>query len=221
MNVVVMGPPGAGKGTQAELFHARHGIPHISTGDMFRAAVRADTPVGRRAAEYVRAGDLVPDAIVQQLVEERLLQPDTAAGFILDGYPRTLAQADALDEFLARWGRELHAVVFFEIAEEVVLRRLTGRRVCPTCGANYHVEYHPPRVPGRCDNDGTGLIQRRDDAPETVRHRLAVFRRWTAPLVDHYRTRGVFLLVNAEGNPEEVYDRIQEFVAARAGRPVP
>ncbi len=213
-----MGPPGAGKGTQAELFHIRQGVPHISTGDMFRAAVRADTEMGRRASEYMSEGDLVPDAIVQQLVEERLLQGDTAAGFILDGYPRTLAQADALDEFLAKWGRELHGVVFFEIPEEVVLRRLTGRRVCPTCGANYHVEYHPPREPGRCDIDGTELIQRRDDTPETVTRRLVVFRRWTAPLVDHYRARGIFLAVNAQGSAEEVYERIQEFVAARAGR---
>ena len=220
MNAVFMGPPGAGKGTQAELFHIRHGVPHISTGDMFRAAVRADTEMGRRAGEYMREGELVPDAIVQQLVEERLLQKDADAGFILDGYPRTLAQADALDEFLARWGRELHGVIFFEIPEEVVLRRITGRRICPTCSANYHVEYHPPRVPGRCDVDGTELIQRRDDAPETVRRRLEVFRRWTAPLVDHYRTRGVFLAVNAQGTAEEVYERIQEFVAARAGRAV-
>ena len=215
-----MGPPGAGKGTQAELFHVRHGIPHISTGDMFRAAVRADAEVGRRAADYMRRGDLVPDAIVEQLVEERLLQKDAAKGFILDGYPRTLPQADALDEFLARWGRELDGVIFFEIPEEVVLRRITGRRVCPACGANYHVEYQPPREPGRCDSDRTELIQRRDDSPETIRHRLEVFRRWTAPLVDHYRNRGMFLAVNAQGTAEEVYERIQEFLAARAGRAV-
>lgn len=215
-----MGPPGAGKGTQAELYRARHGIPHISTGDMFRAAVRANTEVGQRATEYMREGELVPDAIVQQIVEERLLQPDCAAGFILDGYPRTLPQADALDEFLARTGRELHGVIFFEIPEEVVVRRITGRRICPTCGANYHVEYHAPREPGRCDLDGSELIQRRDDAPETVNRRLEVFRRWTAPLVDHYRNRGVFLAVNARGTAEEVYERISEFVAARGGRAV-
>jgi adenylate kinase len=220
VNLVFMGPPGAGKGTQAELFHVRHGIPHISTGDMFRAAVRADAEVGRRAPDYMRRGDLVPDAIVEQHVEERLLQKDAAKGFILDGYPRTLPQADALDEFLARWGRELDGVIFFEIPEEVVLRRITGRRVCPACGANYHVEYQPPREPGRCDNDKTELIQRRDDSPETIRHRLEVFRRWTAPLVDHYRNRGMFLAVNAQGTAEEVYERIQEFLAARAGRAV-
>ncbi|HLW48598.1 MAG TPA: adenylate kinase [bacterium] len=220
MNLVFMGPPGAGKGTQAELFHVRHGIPHISTGDIFRAAVREDTEVGRRAADYMRRGDLVPDAIVEQTVEERLLQKDAAKGFILDGYPRTLPQADALDEFLARWGRELDGVIFFEVPEEVVLRRITGRRVCPACGANYHVEYQPSREPGRCDIDGTDLIQRRDDAPETVRRRLQVFRRWTAPLVDHYRNRGMFLAVNAQGTAEEVYERIQQFLAARAGRGV-
>ncbi|HKX18076.1 MAG TPA: adenylate kinase [bacterium] len=217
MNLVFMGPPGAGKGTQAELFHVRHGIPHISTGDMFRAAVRADTEVGRRAGEYMREGELVPDAIVQQIVEARLLQPDCDAGFILDGYPRTLPQADALDELLAKWGRELHGVIFFEIPEEVVVRRITGRRICPKCGTNYHVEYKAPRDPGCCDLDGTELIQRRDDAPETVTRRLEVFRRWTAPLVDHYRNRGVFLAVNAQGTAEEVYERISEFVAARTG----
>ncbi|HEV2357558.1 MAG TPA: adenylate kinase [bacterium] len=218
MNLVFMGPPGAGKGTQAELCRVRHNVPHISTGDMFRAAVRADTEVGRRATEYMRRGDLVPDAIVQQMVEERLLQPDAAAGFILDGYPRTLGQADALDEFLARRGQTLQGVVFFEIDEAVVLRRLTGRRVCPTCGAIYHIEHHPPREPGRCDLDGTELIQRRDDAPDTIRRRLEVFRRWTAPLVDYYRARGIFLVVDAEGTAEEVCSRIEEFVAARSGR---
>ena len=220
MNLVFMGPPGAGKGTQAELFQRRHGVPHISTGEMFRAAVRADTEVGRRAAEYMRDGELVPDAIVQQLVEDRLMQPDAAAGFILDGYPRTLVQADALDEFLARRGRALDGVVLFDIPEEVVLRRLTGRRVCPVCGTNYHVEHKAPHVPGRCDLDGAELIQRRDDAPETVHRRLEIFRRWTAPLVDHYRALGIFLAVSAQGTAEEVYERIQEFAASRAARAV-
>jgi adenylate kinase len=216
MNLIFMGPPGAGKGTQAEIFRGRHGIPHISTGDIFRAAVREGTEVGRGAQAYMSRGDLVPDALVQEIIEARLAQPDARAGFILDGYPRTLPQADALDDLLARTARRLDAVVFFEIREEVLLRRLTGRRVCPVCGTIYHVDYKPPRVPGRCDQDGAVLQQRRDDAPDTVLHRLEVFRRWTAPLVDRYRERGVFLAVNAEGPVLDVYARILAFVESRA-----
>ncbi len=216
MNLIFMGPPGAGKGTQAEIFHERHGIPHISTGDIFRAAVRAGTEVGGKAQAYMQRGDLVPDDVVQEIVEARLAEPDARVGFILDGYPRTLPQADALDRWLAKSARQLDAVVFFDIREEVLLRRLTGRRVCPVCGAIYHLDYKPPRVPGRCDLDEAELVQRKDDAPDTVRHRLEVFRRWTAPLVDHYRTRGLFLRVNAEGPVLEVYARIRAFAESRS-----
>ncbi len=216
MNLIFMGPPGAGKGTQAEIFHERHGIPHISTGDIFRAAVRAGTEVGGKAQAYMQRGDLVPDDVVQEIVEARLAEPDARVGFILDGYPRTLPQADALDRWLAKSARQLDAVVFFDIREEVLLRRLTGRRVCPVCGAIYHLDYKPPRVPGRCDLDEADLVQRKDDAPDTVRHRLEVFRRWTAPLVDHYRTRGLFLRVNAEGPVLEVYARIRAFAESRS-----
>ncbi len=218
MNLIFMGPPGAGKGTQAEIFHERHGLPHISTGDILRRAVRDDTAVGRLARGDMQRGDLVPDDVMQEIIRERLAEPDAASGFILDGYPRTLPQADALDRVLAQSGRSLDAVVSFEIREEVLLRRLTGRRVCPACGTIYHLDYKPPRTAGRCDQDGTELIQRRDDAPDTVLHRLQVFRQWTAPLVDRYRDRGVFLAVNAEGHVEDVYTRIREFVQSRAGR---
>ncbi|HEX4835571.1 MAG TPA: adenylate kinase [bacterium] len=218
MNLIFMGPPGAGKGTQAEIFHERHGIPHISTGDILRAAVRAETELGRTAQAYMQRGDLVPDAVMQEIIQRRLSEPDCAAGFILDGYPRTLPQAEALDTLLAATHRSLDAVVFFEIREEVLLRRLTGRRVCPACGAIYHLDHKPPRVPGRCDLDGTALVQRKDDAPDTVLHRLQVFRQWTAPLVDYYRARGLFLSVNAEGSVSDVYRRILEFVQSRAAR---
>ncbi len=218
MNLIFMGPPGAGKGTQAEIFHERHGLPHISTGDILRQAVRDDTAVGRLARGDMQRGDLVPDDVMQEIIRERLAEPDAASGFILDGYPRTLPQADALDRVLAQSDRSLDAVVSFEIREEVLLRRLTGRRVCPACGTIYHLDYKPPRTAGRCDQDGTELIQRRDDAPDTVLHRLQVFRQWTAPLVDRYRRRGVFLAVNAEGHVEDVYNLIREFVQSRAGR---
>src|SRR5579875_1824951 len=184
MRLIFMGPPGAGKGTQAEIFRTRHGLPHISTGDMFREAVRAGTDLGRRAQEYLRRGDLVPDAIVQEMVEARLSEPDCRDGFILDGYPRTL----------------------------------TGRRVCPVCGANYHVDYKPPRVEGRCDLDGAELFQRNEAAPETVRHRPEVFRQWTAPLVEYYEVRRLFLRVDAERPVDEVYERIREFVHSRVSR---
>ncbi len=215
MNLIFMGPPGAGKGTQAEIFRERHGVPHISTGDILRAAVRAETEIGRQAQAYMQRGDLVPDAVMQEIVAHRLREPDTAAGFILDGYPRTLPQAHALDALLAEMRRSLDAVVFFEIREGVLLRRLTGRRVCPVCGAIYHLDHKPPRVPGRCDVEGAALVQRKDDAPDTVLHRLQVFRQWTAPLVDYYRARGIFLTVDAERPVSEVYDRIREFIQSR------
>jgi adenylate kinase len=218
MNLIFIGPPGAGKGTQAQIFRRRHGIPHISTGDIFRAAVRAGTEVGRKAQAYVHRGDLVPDDIVQEIIEARLAEPDAEAGFILDGYPRTLPQAEALDGLLARTGRRLDAVVFFEIREEVLLRRLTDRWVCPVCGTIYHLDHKPPRVPGRCDVEGAVLIQRKDDAPETVLHRLEVYRRRTAPLVDYYRARRLFLAVNAEGAVLDVYKRILAFVESRASQ---
>jgi adenylate kinase len=220
MNLVFMGPPGAGKGTQAELFHERHGIPHVSTGDMFRQAVRDETDVGQRAQAYMQRGDLVPDEIVDEMVRIRLTNPDTAMGFILDGYPRTLGQVEALDKLLAKRKQGLDAVVSFEIREEILLRRLTGRRVCPKCGAIYHLDHKQPRHPGRCDLDGTELVQRKDDAPDTVLHRLKVFRQWTAPLVDHYRRKGLYLAVDAERSVEEVHERILAFVRSRAGRGV-
>ncbi len=218
MNLIFMGPPGAGKGTQAEIFQSRRGIPHISTGDILRLAVQMDTAVGRLAQVYMQRGDLVPDQIMQEIVQERLARPDAAAGFILDGYPRTLPQADALDRLLSQSDRTLDAVVSFEIREQVLLRRLTGRRVCPVCGAIYHLENKPPTMPGRCDVEGAELIQRRDDAPDTVLHRLRVFHQWTAPLIDHYRTRGLFLAVDAERNVEEIHDQILGFIQSRAPR---
>ena len=161
----------------------------------------------------------MPDEIVDEIVRIRLAQPDTARGVILDGYPRTLPQADYLDALLAERDRGLDAVVSFEIHEEVLLRRLTGRRVCPTCGAIYHLGNNPPKTPGRCDLDGTALVQRKDDAPDTVLHRLQVFRQWTAPLVNHYRKRGLFLAVDAERPVEAVHEQILQFVRSRAASP--
>jgi adenylate kinase len=216
MNLIFLGPPGAGKGTQADNFRRRHGLPHISTGSMLRAAVAEGTDVGRLAQEYMQRGDLVPDKVVEAIVRIRLSEPDCDAGFILDGYPRTIPQADDLEAFLASANRHLDAVVYFEVREEILLRRLTGRRICPVCGTTYHVDANPPKVEGRCDLDGAQLIQRPDDAPDKVRHRLEVFRQWTYPLIDYYRKHGVFLTVNGEGSVEDVYARIRDFATARA-----
>jgi adenylate kinase len=218
LKLILLGPPGAGKGTQAELFRLRDGLPHVSTGDILRQAVRDGTEVGWQAFGFMHAGDLVPDQVVDRIVQIRLAEPDCADGFILDGYPRTIGQADALETWLAREDRGVDAVVFFEIREEVLLRRLTGRRVCPTCGAIYHIDHKPPKVAGRCDLDGSELIQRKDDTLSTALHRLEVFGRWTGPLVEHYRKRGVFLGVNAERPELEVYQSIREFAEARTVR---
>jgi adenylate kinase len=214
MNLVFLGPPGSGKGTQARLLQEREGIPRISTGDILRAAVAAGTPLGRQAAGYLARGELVPDDIMIAVVEDRLRQPDTRRGFVLDGFPRTRAQADALDRILAAQGRRLDAVVYFQVSDTTVVRRLAGRRVCRAAGHIYHVEFHPPRVPGRCDLDGSPLDQREDDREETVRRRLEVYRRETEPLAEYYRSRGIFTVVD-EGDVETVYRRVVEVARAR------
>ncbi len=215
MNLVFLGPPGAGKGTQARLLQEREGVPRISTGDILRAAVADGTPLGRQAAAYLERGDLVPDDVMIAVVEDRLRQPDTRRGFVLDGFPRTRAQAEALDRILAAQGRGLDAVVYFQVSDATVVRRLVGRRVCRAAGHIYHVEFSPPRVPGRCDLDGSPLEQREDDREETVRHRLEVYRRDTEPLVEYYRSRGIFETVQ-DGDVETVYRRVVEIARARA-----
>ncbi|BCV23124.1 adenylate kinase [Moorella sp. Hama-1] len=191
MRLVLLGPPGAGKGTQAAAISQRLAIPHISTGDMFRAAIREGTPLGRRAEAYLKEGGLVPDEVTVGLVQERLEQPDCRAGFLLDGFPRTVAQAEALDAWLAGRGEKLDAVIDIEVPRDDLLERLTGRRVCPRCGATYHVRYNPPAAAGKCDACGGELIQRADDTEETVSKRLDVYTRQTSPLIAYYRQRGL------------------------------
>ncbi|MDR7588316.1 MAG: adenylate kinase [Armatimonadota bacterium] len=215
MNLVFLGPPGAGKGTQARLLQEREGIPRISTGDILRAAVAEGTPLGREAAAYLERGDLVPDHIMIAVVAERLRHPDARRGFVLDGFPRTRAQAEALDRLLEAQGRRLDAVVYFQVSDATVLRRLVGRRVCRAAGHIYHVEFHPPRVPGRCDLDGSPLEQREDDREETVRRRLEVYRQQTEPLVAYYRSRSIFETVE-DGDVETVHRRVMEIVRARS-----
>src|SRR5579885_2728805 len=195
--MVMIGPPGAGKGTQARLLEERLGVPHISTGDMLREAERAGTPLGRAVQRYLHDGGLVPDALMIDVVEKRLATAEGARGFVLDGFPRTVAQAEALGAFLARRGERLDGVVYLRLPREELVRRLSGRRVCA-----------PPARPGVCDRCGGPLVQREDDREETVRHRLDVYERETGPVVEHYRALGLLREVDGMGSRTEVFDRI-------------
>src|SRR3954451_16666775 len=190
-HLILLGAPGAGKGTQAQRLAVRFGIPQISTGDMLRAARREGTPLGKKAEEYMNKGQLVPDEVVIGLVEERLGRPDAKDGFILDGFPRTIPQAQALDALLQKLGRSNILVVDVMVPESVLMDRLGGRLSCPTDGASYHVKFTPPKTPGVCDSCGTALITRADDQPEAISQRLREYHGKTAPLVDYYSRRNV------------------------------
>ena len=218
MKLIFLGPPGAGKGTQAQRLSAQWQIPQISTGDMLRDAVRRQTPLGLQAKAIMERGELVPDEVVIGIVEERIASPDCEKGWILDGFPRTVPQAEALDALLARRGEGLDGVVLFHLPEEELVDRLTGRRSCPSCQAVYHLRYQPPREDERCDRCGTPLVQRSDDREETVRERLAVYRERTTPLVDYYRARGLLRELDARGSVEEVFQRLLALVDS--GRPL-
>ncbi len=187
MNLILLGAPGAGKGTQGALIAARDGSARISTGDLLRDAVRRGTPLGQRAKGYMDAGELVPDAVILDLVREVLVSDmDKSSGFLLDGFPRTIPQAEALDRLLADLGRPLDAVVVIDVPDEILVQRLSGRRTCAACGAVYNIYFEPPQVAGLCDRCGGALTERADDTAETVRHRLEVYKRQTAPLIAYY-----------------------------------
>jgi adenylate kinase len=209
-NWILLGAPGAGKGTQAQRLIEQYRLPQISTGDMLREAKRAGTPLGKKAAEYMDRGALVPDELVIGLMAERLDQADAREGFILDGFPRTVPQAEALERVLAERGRKLSRVVAINVPEEVLVPRLTGRRSCPKCGAPYHVMFKPPKQDGVCDLDGTKLIQRDDDTEVTVRKRLATYRNQTAPLIAYYGKKGVLREVDGQGELQAVAARLEE-----------
>ena len=199
MRLILLGPPGAGKGTQAEVLTKRLGVPQISTGDILRSAVKNGTPVGLKAKVFMDAGDLVPDDVIIGVVKERLCQQDCKNGYIFDGMPRTIAQAKALDE----QGVQIDAVLSIEVPDELILKRLGGRRSCPDCGATYHVETKPPAEPGLCDSCHASLVIRKDDVEETILNRLRTYYKETEPLKDYYKAQGKLKTVDGTGNVAE------------------
>lgn len=215
MNLILLGPPGAGKGTQAELLEKQYHIPHISTGDIFRAAIKEGTSLGLEAKRYMDSGQLVPDEIVIGIVKERLVKPDCEAGFLLDGFPRTVPQADTLDQFLMGHNRRITAVINIEVADGILLSRLTGRRVCRNCAAVYHIATKPTKVQGVCDNCGGEVYQRDDDSPATVGNRLAVYAQQTAPLIAFYQSKGLLKSFDGTKPILEIFGEIRKVLEAR------
>ncbi len=207
VRVVLLGPPGAGKGTQAARVSKTYDIPHIATGDIFRTNVKDGTELGEKAKQYMDAGELVPDDVVVAMVRDRLAEDDAAAGFVLDGFPRTVPQAQALEETLVDMDQPLDCVLRFSVGEDEVVERITGRRTCPECGAVYHVDASPPDTEGICDHCGSELVQREDDREEVVRNRLEVYHRQTEPLEFFYWQRGLLRDVDAIGEVDEVTKR--------------
>lgn len=214
MNLILMGLPGAGKGTQAEKIIEKYRIPHISTGDMFRSAIKEGTDLGKKAKSFMDQGALVPDEVTIGIVRERLGKTDCQRGFLLDGFPRTIAQAEGLEEILTDFNMPLDYVIYVDVPENKLQDRLTGRRVCPKCGATYHVEYNPPKVAETCDNDQTTLIQREDDQPETVAKRLKVNVEETQPMLDFYQDKGHLVTVDGDQEISVVFEEIDEKLQA-------
>lgn len=209
-----MGLPGVGKGTQAEQIVEKYNIPHISTGDMFRAAMKNNTELGKKAKSFMDNGDLVPDEVTNGIVRERLAEDDAKNGFLLDGFPRTVEQAEELENILNDLGTELDAVINIEVDKDVLMKRLTGRWICRTCGKTYHEIYNPPKVPGKCDLDGGELYQRDDDKKETVEKRLNVNMKQTKPLLDFYSEKGKLHNINGEQDIKDVFVDVEKILAS-------
>ena len=212
MNLVFLGLPGAGKGTQAKILADKYDIPHISTGDIFRNAIKNETPLGVKAKKYIDSGELVPDEVTNGIVKERLQDKDCNKGFILDGYPRTLDQAEALDRNLDELSKTLDLVIYTRVRESELIKRLTGRRICEDCGATYHVDFNPPEEESVCDECGGKLIQRDDDKEETVKNRINVNKNNTDKLINYYNNKNILVEIDAEKDIDEVSNDIIEVI---------
>lgn len=213
MNLYLLGLPGAGKGTQASRIQEALDIPHISTGDMFRAAMKNETPLGKKAKSFMDAGDLVPDEVTNGIVAERLDQDDTTDGFLLDGFPRTIPQAEVLEQILSDQNRQLDAAIYIKVDKSILMERLTGRFICSNCGETYHKLYNPPQEDGVCDVcGGTEFHQRDDDKPETVKKRIEVNEEQTNALVDFYQEKGILRIINGQQAPDDVFADIQQIL---------
>ncbi|MCR4597136.1 MAG: adenylate kinase [Lachnospiraceae bacterium] len=208
MKIIMLGAPGAGKGTQAKMIADRYGIPHVSTGDIFRANIKNGTELGKQAKAYMDKGELVPDELTVKILLDRVAQADCKNGYVLDGFPRTIPQAEVLDKELGRLGESIDYAIDVDVPDENIVKRMGGRRACVTCGATYHIEHVPPKKEGICDNCGGELILRDDDKPETVQNRLNVYHTQTQPLIDFYNAKGVLREVDGTKDMMEVFDSI-------------
>lgn len=210
MKIILLGPPGAGKGTQAKFISEKYSVPHISTGDIFRKNIAEKTPLGIKAKSYLDAGKLVPDELTIDIVKDRLGMEDCQKGFLLDGFPRTVNQAKALDDFLKSDSKSVDAALLIDVPKEFILERMTGRRVCSSCGASYHIKFNPTKVHGKCDACGGDVVQRKDDTESTVKDRLDVYAEQTQPLIGYYKNENKLLAVDGTGDIDEVFERVKK-----------
>ncbi|AOR22423.1 adenylate kinase [Clostridium taeniosporum] len=208
MKIVLLGPPGAGKGTQAKSISSRYSIPHISTGDIFRKNISENTPLGMEAKSYMDKGLLVPDEVTINMVKDRLQQEDCLSGYLLDGFPRTVAQAEALNEFLEGRNEQLDTALLIDVPSEFILERMTGRRVCTSCGGSFHIKFNPPKIDGKCDLCGSDIMQRKDDTVETVKERIDVYDKQTQPLIDFYKSKNLLSMVDGTKAINQVFEDI-------------